>query len=68
MNKMGCVHGFKRRLSTTSLVNKYKNLKETERGQSCIENSRKFGVVKNAISNWIKNYNIKLRTFCESKN
>ena len=44
----------KRRLSCTSLIDKYKALKEIEEGQSCITTSRKYGVAKNTISYWIK--------------
>ena len=51
---MASVGAYKRRLSTTSLVDKYKALKEIEGGQSCISTSRKYGVAKNTVSHWIK--------------
>lgn len=65
---MASVRGCKGRLHTTNLVNKCKALKEIQGSQSCIANSRKFGIVKNTILNWIKHYNIELRTFSENKN
>ena len=51
---MASVRSLKRRLSSTSLIDKYKALKEIEEGQSCIATSRKYGVAKNTISHWIK--------------
>ena len=51
---MASVRSLKRRLSSTSLIDKYKALKEIEEGQSCIPASRKYGVTKNTISHWIK--------------
>ena len=51
---MASVRSLKRRLSSTSLIDKYKALKEIEEGQSCIASSRKYGVAKNTISHWIK--------------
>ena len=53
-NNMASVRSLKRRLSSTSLIDKYKALKEIGGGQSCIATSRKYGVVKNTISHWIK--------------
>ena len=51
---MASVRSLKRRLSSASLIDKYKALKEIEEGQSCIATSRKYGVAKNTISHWIK--------------
>ena len=51
---MASVRSLRRRLSSTSLIDKYKALKEIEEGQSCIATSRKYGVAKNTISHWIK--------------
>ena len=51
---MASVRSLKRRLSSTSLIDKYKALKEIEEGQNCIATSRKYGVAKNPISHWIK--------------
>ena len=50
---MASVRSLKRHLSSTSLIDKYKALKEIEEGQSCIATSRKYGVAKNTISHWI---------------
>ena len=55
---MASVRSLKRRLSSTSLIDKYKALKEIEEGQSCIATSRKYGVAKNTISHWIKKQKI----------
>ena len=41
---MASVRGVKRRLSSTSLIDKDKALKEIEKGQNCIATSRKCGV------------------------
>ena len=51
---MASERSLKRRLSSTSLIDKYKALKEIEEGQSCIATSIKYGVAKNTISHWIK--------------
>ena len=51
---MASVRSLKRRLSSTSLIDKYKALEEIEEGQSCIATSRKYGVPENTISHWIK--------------
>ena len=51
---MASVQSLKRRLSSTSLIDKYKALKEIKEGQSCIATSRKYGVAKNMISHWTK--------------
>ena len=51
---MASVRSLIRRLSSTSLIDKYKALKEIEEGQSCIATSRKHGVAENTISHWIK--------------
>ena len=51
---MASAQSLKRRLNSTSLIDKYKALKEIEEGQSCIATSRKYGVAKNTISHWIK--------------
>ena len=51
---MASVRSVKRRLSSSSLNDKYKALKEIVEGQSCIATSRKYGVAKNMISHWIK--------------
>ena len=51
---MASVRSLKRRLSSTSPIDKYEALKEIEEGQSCIATSRKYEVAKNTISHWIK--------------
>ena len=51
---MASVRSLKRGLSSTSLIDKYKALKEIEEGQSCIATSRKYGVAKNTISHRIR--------------
>ena len=51
---MAALHASKQKPSTTSVTNTYKTLKELERGQSCIATSRKYGVAKNTVSNWLK--------------
>ena len=58
---MASVRSLKRRLSSTSLIDKYKALKEIEEGQSCIATSRKYGVAENTISHWIKQKKIFLK-------
>ena len=51
---MASVRSLKKRLSSTSLIDKYNALKEIKEGQSCIATSRKYGVAQNTISHWIK--------------
>ena len=50
---MASERSLKRRLSSKSLIDKYKALKEIEEGQSYIATSIKYGVAKNTISHWI---------------
>ena len=51
---MAAVQASKQRLAIVSLVDKYKALKEIDRGQSCVATAKKYGVAKNAVSHWLK--------------
>ena len=51
---MASTRSLKRRLSSTSLIDKCKALKEIEEDQSSIATSKKYGVAKNTISHWTK--------------
>ena len=47
---MAAVQASKRKLATATLVDKYKALKEINRGQSCAAAAKKYGVAKNTVS------------------
>ena len=51
---MTAVQASKRKLATVTLVDKYKALKEIDRGQSCAATAKKYGVAKNTVSHWVK--------------
>ena len=52
---MTVVHVSERKLSTTSLNDKYKPWKEIKGGPNIIATSKKYRVAKNTISYWLKN-------------
>ena len=52
---MTVVHVSERKLSTTSLNDKYKPWKEIEGGQNIIATSKQYPVAKNTVSYWLKN-------------
>ena len=68
---MAPMHGYKRRLSNASLVNKYKTLREVEASQSCIAALRKCSVFKNMVSHWTEQKQKKVghsgRKYCIEK-
>ena len=64
MNKVASVCSYKRRWSTTSLVNTSKALKEIERGQGFTDTSRKYAGARYTISHW--NHNVTTRNAVET--
>ena len=50
---MAAVQASKRRLTTVTLVGKYKALKEIDGGQSCVATAKRYGVAKNTASQWL---------------
>ena len=54
--KLAAVQTSKGRLAAVILINKYKAFREIDGGQSCIAAAKKFGVAKNTVSHWLKEY------------
>ena len=48
------VAGCKRKLKTRAITEKYKILKEVEKGESSASISKKYGVPKQTLSGWLK--------------
>ena len=48
------VAGCKRKLKTRTTTEKYKILKEVEKGESSASISRKYGIPKQTLSGWLK--------------
>ena len=46
--------GQKRKLTSTSIVDKYNILKEIDKGNSYSSTAVKYGIPKQTVSNWIK--------------
>ena len=51
---MSKVAGCKRKLKTRTITEKYKILKEAEKGESSASISKKYGVPKQTLSGWLK--------------
>ena len=51
---MSKVAGRKRKLKTRTITEKYKILKEAEKGESSASISKKYGVPKQTLSGWLK--------------
>ena len=51
---MSKVAGCKRKLKTRTITEKYKILKEVEKGESSASISRKYGIPKQTLSGWLK--------------
>ena len=51
---MSKVAGCKRKLKTITISEKYKTLKEVEKGESSAFISKKYGVPKQTLSRWLK--------------
>ena len=51
MSKVACC---KRKLKTKTITEKYKVLKEVEKGQSSASISKKYGTPKQTLSGWLK--------------
>ena len=51
---MSKVAGCKRKLETITITEKYKILKEVEKGESSAFISKKYGIPKQALSGWSK--------------
>ena len=51
---MSKVAGCKRKLKTRTITEKYKILKEVEKGESSASISRKYGIPKQTLSGWFK--------------
>ena len=51
---MSKVAGCKRKLKTRTITEKYKILKEVEKGESSASISKKYGVSKQTLSGWLK--------------
>lgn len=47
--------GNKRKLATKSIIDKYKILKEVDKGNSCAAVAREYNIPKQTLSNWMKN-------------
>ena len=54
---MSKVAGRKRKLKTRTITEKYKILKEAEKGESSAFISKKYGVPKQTLSGWLKEKN-----------
>ena len=52
-----------RKLKTKTVLEKYKILKEIEKGETCASIVRKYGIAKQTLSNWLKI--LISGTFCE---
>ena len=64
---MSKVAGCKRKLKTITISEKYKTLKEVEKGESSAFISKKYGVPKQTLSRWLKKKK-KFRTKREKQN
>ena len=57
---MSKVAGCKRKLKTITISEKYKTLKEVEKGESSAFISKKYGVPKQTLSRWLESSLLKI--------